>query len=251
MRDPQAVPMSVVGKLASIPAGRADSAAAGRRYCAAPAATGHRSATARAAAATDRVDARRSIRSSSGDSHCACDGAYFVCVERRSIPRSPFELNATLNPGVQLRVRKPHDDLDGDAAVFRSRRSLRKAGRTSARRALREESGLSSVADTDIRRGSERPLTTGRAVGARERSARSEDRRRWVVVFGLAMPVDRLASRCRVNVFNRGYPFHPPSIANAEPVTNDASSLARYKAAAAISSGFPIRPMACVAAISL
>src|SRR5690606_3455872 len=38
----------------------------------------------------------------------------------------------------------------------------------------------------------------------------------------------------------------PPSIMNSLPVTKAASSLAKYTAAAAISSGLPMRPSACV-----
>src|SRR6266581_8831710 len=42
----------------------------------------------------------------------------------------------------------------------------------------------------------------------------------------------------------------PPSMMNSAPVTNADSSLAKYSAAAAISSGLPMRPTACVADIS-
>ena len=44
--------------------------------------------------------------------------------------------------------------------------------------------------------------------------------------------------------------LQPPSIRNAVPVTKADSSLARYNAAAAISSGRAMRPSACVEAIS-
>src|SRR5262249_41671875 len=44
--------------------------------------------------------------------------------------------------------------------------------------------------------------------------------------------------------------LNPPSMISADPVTNAASSLARYAAAAAISSGRPMRPTACADAIS-
>ena len=44
--------------------------------------------------------------------------------------------------------------------------------------------------------------------------------------------------------------LQPPSIRKAVPVTKADSSLARYRAAAAISSGVPILPSACVEAIS-
>ena len=47
------------------------------------------------------------------------------------------------------------------------------------------------------------------------------------------------------------YPaLHPPSGVSVEPVTKLASSLARYSAAAAISAGFPMRPIGCVELIS-
>ncbi len=61
--------------------------------------------------------------------------------------------------------------------------------------------------------------------------------------------VHRAAHQRRPDYAHRiacAYPFHPPSIMNADPVTNAASSLARYNTAAAISSGRPIRPTAWV-----
>ena len=55
--------------------------------------------------------------SSRGDSHCACDGAYFVCVDRRSMSGPP-DVNASLTQRVQLGVRHLHDDFDRQAEVL-------------------------------------------------------------------------------------------------------------------------------------
>src|SRR5438045_8487458 len=56
--------------------------------------------------------------------------------------------------------------------------------------------------------------------------------------------------RSRMQIHFHFPAVHPPSRISVDPVTKADSSLARYTAAAAISSGFPIRRSACVAAIS-
>ena len=63
-----------------------------------------------------------------------------------------------------------------------------------------------------------------------------------------------LQIQCRFHArkgkFNYRPALNPPSMMSDDPVTKAAASLARYTAAAAISSGRPIRPIGWVAAIS-